>query len=115
MTDSENWSLKRLAWAYGCAKTGSEEETIACARLVRKLRTVPLWDPDDVEPGQVRVDLDAKQVYLGVRLTENCLLSYLREIYVDGSLPSDAEFPFEHEKLREGWSVVRNTGGNDGD
>jgi hypothetical protein len=30
----DDWSLKRLAWGYGCAKKGSEEEAIAKQRLL---------------------------------------------------------------------------------
>lgn len=33
----ENASLKRIAWAYGCAKTGSAEEQALRALLLEKV------------------------------------------------------------------------------
>lgn len=33
-----NASLKRIAWAYGCAKKGSDEEAMLYERLVERLR-----------------------------------------------------------------------------
>lgn len=33
------WTLKRLAWAYGCAKKGSDEEREYRSRLVRAVAT----------------------------------------------------------------------------
>ena len=35
-----DWSLKRLAWAYGCSKKGSEEESRLLAALLEKCREV---------------------------------------------------------------------------
>lgn len=36
--DANAFSLKRLAWAYGCAKKGSDEETELLKELVQKAR-----------------------------------------------------------------------------
>jgi hypothetical protein len=34
---SENASLKRIAWAFGCAKKDSAEETALCALLIERI------------------------------------------------------------------------------
>lgn len=34
----DGWSLKRLAWAYGCATKGSDEEATAKQRLIEGMR-----------------------------------------------------------------------------
>lgn len=48
-----DWSLKRLAWGYGCAKTGSEEEAIAKQRLLDGA-ALELAGFDEDDPGLPR-------------------------------------------------------------
>ena len=40
MIDTAGWSLKRLAWAYGCAPKDSDEERELCMALVAKASSV---------------------------------------------------------------------------
>jgi hypothetical protein len=41
-------SLKRAAWAYGCAKKGSDEERMLLLLLLEKVQPAPLPLPPDV-------------------------------------------------------------------
>lgn len=41
ITNPDSASLKRVAWAYGCAKKGSDEERQLLAVLVEKVRALP--------------------------------------------------------------------------
>lgn len=50
------WSLKRLAWAYGCAKTGSAEEAQLEEELVRRIRN----DEWPLKPGETVGDFFAR-------------------------------------------------------
>ncbi len=45
-------SLKRIAWGYGCAKKGSDEEVWLCDLLLKKAKAL-LDHPSDV-PGYVK-------------------------------------------------------------
>ncbi len=46
----QGWTLKRLAWAYGCAKKGSEGEAAALRRLLDRVREI---DAEGVTEGEI--------------------------------------------------------------
>ena len=78
MTAPEPWTLKRLAWAYGCASKGSSEESSLRQELERRIREAEterivthlrlrgrdFIDAPAATPGRVMADVQVGQALL---------------------------------------------------
>ena len=78
MTAPKPWTLKRLAWAYGCAGKGSSEESSLQEELERRIRDTETQrivvhlrlrgrqfiDGPAVSPGRVQCDVQVGQTLM---------------------------------------------------